>query len=103
MVADGRSIEHVHDIAVDILNAMPTIDQNQRAFENLTPAQKIIDQKAPFLDHILGRFGKAIAGHIDQAEAQRLAHVEEVQLLRAAWRIGRAGQAIAVGQRIDQR
>ncbi len=75
----------------------------KRALQHLPPAQIIVDQEAPFLDHVLGRLGKAIAGHVDQPEQQRIADVEEVQFLRPPRRVRCARQAVAIGQRVEQR
>ena len=86
-----------------VLQAMARIDQHQRPLEHCAPAQIIVDQEAPAPDHVLGRFGEAVAGHVDQPDLQRLADVEEIELLRPARRVRRARQTLAVGERIEQR
>ena len=101
-VALEETVEHVHDFAIDILQAVAAIDQHQRAFQHLPPAQIVVDQEAPFLDNVLGRFGKAIARHVDQPKGQRIANIEEIQLLRPPRRVRRARKAAAIGQRIEQ-
>ena len=102
-IADRRLVEHVHDLAIDILDAVPRIDQHQRPLEHVAPAQEVVDQEAPLPDDVLGRLGEAVAGHVDQPERERLADVEEVELLRPPRRVRRARQAVAVGQRVEQR
>ena len=77
MVADRGVVEHLHDVAVDVLQAVARIDQHQRPLEHLPAAQKVVDQEAPALDHVLGRFGEAVAGHVDQPDHQRLADIED--------------------------
>ena len=102
-VADSGLVEHFHDLAVDILDAVPRIDQHQRALQFLPSAQEVVHQEAPLLDHILRRLGEAIAGHVDEPEGEGGAHVEEVEFLRPPRRVRRAGERIATGQRVEQR
>src|SRR3546814_13991517 len=59
-VSDGCLIQHFHDVAVDILDAMTGINEKERAFKHLPPAQIIIHQKAPFTDHLLRRLRKTV-------------------------------------------
>ena len=102
-VAHRGAVEHVEDLAVDFLDPVARVDQHEPALQRLAAAQIVVHQIAPLADHVLGRLGEAIAGHVDQAEAQRLAHVEEVQLLGAAGRVRSARQGVAAGQRVEQR
>ena len=102
-VADRGGVEHFEHLAVDILEAVPAVDQHQRPFEHLTPAQIVVDQKTPLLDNILGRLRKAIARHVDKAEHQRIADVEIVELLRAPRRDRGSCKPVAIGQRVEQR
>jgi hypothetical protein len=82
---------------------MTAVDQHQGTLERRAAAQIIVDQEAPLADDVFGRLGKAVAGHVDQPQLQRLAHVEEVELLRAAGRVRGACEAVAVGERVEQR
>src|SRR3546814_279249 len=91
-VADGGLIQHFHDVAVDILDAMTGINEKERAFKHLPPAQIIIHQKAPFTDHLLRRLRKTVPRHIDKTEQERIANVEEIQLLRTSRRVRGACQ-----------
>ncbi len=67
-VAHRGVVEHVEDLAVDVLDAVPRVDQHQRALERLAPAQEIVDQVAPAAEQVLGRLGEAVARHVDEAE-----------------------------------
>src|SRR3546814_1309976 len=58
------------------------VDQHQGALEHRAPAQIVVDQKAPFLDDILGRLGETIARHVDEPEDERRADVDIVEFLR---------------------
>ncbi len=103
-VADRRGVEHFEHVAVDLLDPVAAVDQHERAFQHRAAAEVIVDQEAPFLDDILGRLGKAIAGHVDEPEDQRiLADVEIVELLRPSRRHRSARKAVAVRQRVEQR
>src|SRR3546814_3745052 len=81
-VADGGLIQHFHDVAIHILDAMTGITEEESAFEHLPPAQIIMHQKAPFTDHLLRRLRKAVPRHVDKTEQETIANVEEIQLLR---------------------
>src|SRR3546814_16294804 len=59
-VADGGLIQHFHDVAVHILDAMTGINEEESAFEHLPPAQIIIHQKAPRSEE--RRVGKECVG-----------------------------------------
>ena len=48
------------------------------------------------LGHVLGRFGKAVARHIDQPELKRASDIEEVEFLRSAWCVGSPGERLPV-------
>ena len=39
VIADRRIVEHLHDVAVDVLEAVARVDQHQRALQHLPPAQ----------------------------------------------------------------
>ena len=73
----------------------------QRALQHLAAAQIIVDQEAPLPRDVLRRLGEAVAGHVDEPQPDRLADVEEVELLRPPRRVGGAGEAVAVGQRLS--
>ena len=103
VIADRRAVEHLHDVAVDVLEPVASVDQDEGAFEHLTPAQIVVDEETPALDHVLGSFGETIAGHVDEANLDRLADVEEVQFLRATRRIRCAGECFSVQERIEER
>ena len=82
---------------------MAGIDEDQRPFQHLAPAQIGIDQLAPLRDHLLGRLGEAVAGHVDESEPKRLADVEEVELLGPSRRIRGSGEGAPVGESVEKR
>src|SRR3546814_7038368 len=82
MIGDRRVVEHLHDLEVDLLQAMAAVDQHQRPLQHLPAPKVVVDQVAPFAGDILGRLGEAVTGHVDEPETERLADIEEIQLLR---------------------
>src|SRR3546814_18991206 len=63
---DGGLIQHFHDVAVHILDAMTGINEEESAFEHLPPAQIIIHQKAPFTeDRKSVVSGKSVSVRVD--------------------------------------
>ncbi len=103
VVADGGGIEHLHELAIDLLQPVPAVDQQQHPLQRLAAAKIIVDQVAPLLGEVLRRLGEAVARHVDEPEAERLADVEEIQFLRPARRVRRAGEIASVGERVQQR
>src|SRR3546814_8680201 len=86
-----------------ILDAMTGINEEESAFEHLPPAQIIIHQKAPFTDHLLRRLRKAVPRHVDKTEQERIANVEEIQLLRTPRRVRGARQSIPSRKSVQER
>jgi hypothetical protein len=83
VIADRRVVEHGHHLMVNGLEAVARIDQHQRPLEHGPAAQIVVDQEPPALDEILRRLGESVARHVDQPHPQRLANVEEIELLGA--------------------
>ena len=102
-VADRGLVEHLHHVAVDVLEAVAAVDQHQRPLEHRAAAQIVVDQVAPLAGDVLRRLGEAVAGHVDQPQPHRLADLEEVELLGAARRVRGAGEGAASGQPVEQR
>jgi len=67
VIADRGLVEHLHHLAIDVLQAVPGVDQDEHPLQNCTPAQIIFHQALPALDQVLRRLGKAITRHVDQA------------------------------------
>src|SRR3546814_2798188 len=84
MIGDRRVVEHLHDLEVDLLQAMAAVDQHQRPLQHLPAPKVVVDQVAPFAGDILGRLGEAVTGHVDEPETERLRseeHTSELQSL----------------------
>ena len=77
------------------LHAVARVDQNKNAAQGWPTRQVLLEQALPFLDHSDGRIGKAIARQVDHVDVAR---GEEVDLLRAAGRVGRTRKPLAPGQ-----
>src|SRR3546814_1139729 len=60
-------------------------------------------QKAPFTDHLLRRLRKAVPRHVDKTEQERIANVEEIQLLRTSRRVRGACQSIPSRKCVQER
>src|SRR3546814_18070330 len=60
-------------------------------------------QKAPFTDHLLRRLRKAVPRHVDKTEQERIANVEEIQLLRTPRRVRGARQSIPSRKSVQER
>ena len=58
VIADRGLVEHLHHLAVDVLEAVAGVDQHQRALQHLPAAQIIVDQVAPALDQSFGALAK---------------------------------------------
>jgi hypothetical protein len=43
MIADRGAIQHVHDLAIDVLQPVTGIDQHERPLEHGATAQEIVD------------------------------------------------------------
>src|SRR5258708_14380856 len=82
MIADCGVVEHAHHIAIDFLEAVPRIDEQQGAFQDGAPTQIIVHETAPPLDEIFWSLREPITRHVDQADLQGHADVEEIELLR---------------------
>ena len=100
LVGDGALVERVHDRRVDLLQAVPGIDEQEDARQVGAAAQVVVDEPGPRLDLGLRHRRIAVAGHVDQREAA--ADVEEVELLRAPGRVGGPRQRLATGERVDE-
>ena len=58
------------------------------------------DETRPGAGLLAAHGGKAVPRQIDQH--QPAAEIEEIDLLRASWRMGDAGQSVMAGERVDQ-
>ncbi len=96
-------VQHFHHLAVTVLQPVAAVDQHQRTLQRHAPAQISAHQPPPLLNHLYRRLGKAIAGHVDEAELGGITHFEEVQFLCPARCHGSAGNRPAPSQRVDQR
>ena len=100
LVGHGRLVEGFEHPLVHRLDAVAGIDQQIDAREARAAAQIIVDQLRPGLNLLLLDGRIAVAGHVDEMEAA--ADIEEIELLRAARRVGGPGQRVAPGERIDE-
>ena len=100
LIGDAGLVEHAHQRAVDVLQAVPRIDQQADAAQRRAGSQISPHQPGPALDRGLRRFGIAVARQVDQH--QHAAEVEEIDLPRAARRVRGARQHAAPGQRVDK-
>src|SRR3546814_16172479 len=103
MIGDRRVVEHLHDLEVDLLQAMAAVDQHQRPLQHLPAPKVVVDQVAPFAGDILGRIGEAVTGHVKEQETERLADIDEIQALRATRRVDRPSTVAAVGVLVKER
>src|SRR3546814_5791611 len=92
---------HISDWSSDVCSS--DLNEEESAFEHLPPAQIIIHQKAPFTDHLLRRLRKAVPRHVDKTEQERIANVEEIQLLRTPRRVRGARQSIPSRKSVQER
>src|SRR5690606_2752956 len=97
------NVEHLEYFAVNLLDPVAAVDEDQRAFQHLPSTQIIIDEEAPFPDDIPGRLGKAITWHVDEPEHERSAHVEIVEFLRPPRGHRSSREPVAACQRVEQR
>jgi hypothetical protein len=102
-VADRGIVQHLHHLAVDVLEAVARVDQDQDALQRRASAQIVVDQLPPLAGHVPGRPGEAVARHVDQPEAERIADIEEVQFLGPPRRGRGPGEAGPVGEPVEQR
>src|SRR5690606_35878139 len=49
-IADRGNVEHLEYFAVNLLDPVAAVDEDQRAFQHLPSTQIIIDEEAPFPD-----------------------------------------------------
>ena len=102
LIADGGLVERLQHVEIDVLEAVPRVDQHVDARERGAAQQEFVDQLGPGRDLGLRRRGIAIAGHVDQPQLGLVGALEEDQLLGAARRVRGARQRVAAGQRVDQ-
>ena len=98
---DAPLAQLVDKFQIDLLRRMPAIDKDEDADEVLPFAQIIFDHLFPLFTLVLGDFGEAITGEVDDIPG--IVDVEMVDQLRLTGRTGGLGQFIAVAKHIDQR
>ena len=81
--------------------AVARVDEQKNARETLAAGEIVFDQGRPGFDLFFRRFGEAVAWHVDEKGRTRFGN-EEVQLLGAARRVGRASKAVLADERVDQ-
>ena len=102
LVAHRRLVQRLEDVDVDVLEAVPRVDQHIDARQAAAALQELVDQVGPGRDLGLRGLRIAVAGHVDEPQVAALRAVEEDQFLGAAGCVRGPRQAVAAGQRVDE-
>src|SRR5690606_11221429 len=100
LVGNRRLVEFRHYFAVDVLEAMAGINQQQDPAKLRTPLQIAACEARPAFNVFLRSLRIAVARQIDEHEAP--AQLEEDQLLRATGSTGSTSKRTPAGQGIDE-
>ncbi len=97
---DGRAVEEGENFFIHRLYPVAGVDQHEGAAQGLAASEIGLEQFLPFADDGDRGFGIAVAGKVGHVAV--FAQGEVVDFLRAARRVGGAGEGLAARQRVDQ-